>query len=677
MHRSAALIIIIYSTTKLKAFMPVPKKSLELTKQNKTLNGLGSSYPNSLLGAACSSQAYNFRVDRPIRKNPKSKKEKSQGRAKSDSHIEFMFRRSTLRRLIVFSGRYFILLITYVIFSLLTAIYRVKTPSFAGKLVDAVVVTKAEDRINLLIYRFLKSVFLSILFHFLSSLSQYFLRERIYLKLKRLAYESFVNKDTEYMEGKGATKILATLDKDISLVSKQATFITFVEIIKEIYTNTNQLVQLFEISFGMTMCLLITVPLFSVVIGRYSKYIKKSTIKIDKNAKACSELFTQTASNFNLIKSNSQELEFMRRFDNILEKSQRLSTTRSLLDASLKVFNSLIQRLGEVIILMYGANLLLNDGITPGNFSTFVMNSGAFHGITKIFSEHLNSVSKAGISCQRFFEFIDYKVKVQWNTGKVMDKIEGEISFENVTFAYPTRPDVPVIKNTSFEIKSKGSLGIVGPSGSGKSSFMKLIARVFDPTKGAVKIDGVNLNELNLKWFHEQVGYVNPDSVLFSGTLEENIAFGVKNYTHEDIMRCLKLANAKDIIKGFSSGLETRIGEKGMKLSSGQRQKILIARALLRKPKILIFDEATAMLDPKSEYQIQMTINKLIEEKQCTVVIIGNKLSAVRKCDMILAIKNGEIVERGTHKELINARGFYKKMYDNQLRAQNSHPNDN
>lgn len=653
----------------------------DIHPQNKSSIIMQSQSPTSLLGVASYSSVYLTKIDRSLRENPKIQgKDNDRGRkkgSKGDSNIEFMFRRSTLYRLIHFSGKYFVLLLSYVVFSLLTAVYRVKTPYFAGKIVDAVTITKSEDQITLFIHDFLKNVLISIVFHFLSSLSEFFLRERIHLKLKRLAYASLVNKDTEYMEGKGTTKILATLDKDIQLVSKQATFITFVEIAKEVYTNSTRLLQLFEISFGMTMCLLITFPLFSVVIRRYSTYIKKSTIKIDKNAKECSKIFTQTVNNFNLIKSNSQEAEFISRFDAILDQSRELSTTRSLLDASLQVFNSFIQRLGEVFILMYGAKLLLSNEITPGNFSTFVMNCSAFANITKIFSEHMNSISKAGISCQRFFEFVDYKVKVHWNTGKVLEKIDGKISFEGVTFAYPTRPEVPVIKNASFEVEAKGSIGIVGPSGSGKSSFMKIISRVFDPTKGVVKIDGVNLKELNLKWFHEHVGYVNPDSVLFSGTLEENIAFGVKNYTHEDLMRCIKLANAKDIIKGFSKGLETRIGEKGMKLSSGQRQKILIARALLRKPKILIFDEATAMLDPKSEYQIQMTINKLIEEKECTVVIIGNKLSAVRKCDMILAVKNGEIVERGTHKELMSAHGFYKKMYENQFRAQNSYAAEN
>lgn len=627
----------------------------------------------SALGIAAYAHPYTRKFERSIRAKSKNGvtpgASKSKKQTKSDLDLEFMFKASTFYRLVWFSGKYCLLLVLYIVFSFLTAIYRVKTPMFAGKIVDAVITPNAAETISALITDFLKYVALSTVFHFLSSMSQNFLRERIHLKLKRLAYESFINKDTEYMEGKGITKLLSTLDKDIQIVSKQATFITFVEIFKEVYTNLTRLVQLFEISFWMTMCLLITLPLFSIVIKKYSKYIKKTTFQIDKNGKLCSELFTQTASNFGLVKSYSQEPEFIKKFDSILQQSVELETVRSFLDASLGVLNNLIQRIGEVIILIYGARLLLNNEITPGKFSTFVMNCTAFANITKIFSGHVNSISKAGISCQRFFEFMDHKPKIQWSTGKVLDNLEGRLSFEEVTFAYPTRPDVPVIKGASFEIQAKGSLGIVGPSGSGKSSFLKLIARTFDPVKGAVKVDGVDIKDLHLKHLHEQIGYVSAESVIFSGTLEENIAFGVKNYTHEDLMKCIEMANAKDIVKSFRSGLETRIGERGMKLSSGQRQKILIARALLRKPKILIFDDATAMLDPKSEYQIQMTINKLIEEKTCTVVIISNKLAAVRNCDLILSVKDGQIVEKGSHQELIEAKGPYSKMCKKEIRT--------
>ena len=624
------------------------------------------------LGVAGCSQIYHHKVNRTLRINFPSKEElelKLSHKKKMDSHIDFMFKRSTLLRLLGFNGKLTILLIIYIIFSFLTAVYRVKTPMFAGKIVDAIVLGNAEDRIWDLITQFLRYVCISILFHLIGSLSQNFLRERIHLKLKRLAYESFLNKDIEYMENKGATKLLATLDKDIQLVSKQATFITFMDIFKELYTNFSRLYQLFEISFTLTMCLLITLPLFSIVIRKYSQFIKKSTIKIDKNNKASSALFTNAALNFNLIKINSQEGEFMSRFEQLLAKSGSLTTARSLLDAIHKSLNTLIQRMGEVIILIYGSKLLLSGEITPGKFSTFVMNSTAFANITKVFSEHMNNISKAGISCQRFFEFIDYKVKIQWNSGKILEKLEGKVEFENVTFAYPARPDFPVIKGANMTVESKGSIGIVGPSGSGKSSFIKLLARMFDPSKGSIKIDGVDLKDLNLKWFHENVGYVSPDAMLFSGTIEENIAFGCKNYTEEDMMECIKMANAKDMLKNFRSGLQTRIGEKAMRLSSGQRQKIAIARALLRKPKILIFDDATSMLDPKSEYQVQMTINRLIEEKKCTVVIIGNKLSAVRKCESIFAVKHGQIVDFGTHQELIDGKGLYRKMHDRQMRT--------
>lgn len=625
------------------------------------------------LGVAACSLTYHHKLNQSIRLHPmgheKEKKEKEKKKHKSDSNIEFMFKKRTLIRLIKFSGKHTIFLICYIVFTFVSTVYRVKTPIFAGKIVDAIILENAEDVIEELIYDFLEFVVISIISHFLSTLSQNLLRETIYLKLKQASYESFVNKDIEYVEAKGAIKIFWTLEKDLQIVSKQATFITFMEIFSELYTNFVRLYQLFEISFGLTMCLVVTIPLFSVVIRKYSKYMKTTTLQIDKNTKESAHFFSQTASNFNVVKSNSQESEFISKFEHILKQSFALTTKRSLLEASHKVMNMLIQRIGEVIVLIYGAKLLMSNQITPGKFSTFVINCNALANITKVFSDHVNSISKAGLSCKRFFEFLDYKPKIEWNAGIILDKLEGYISFEGVKFAYPARPDFPVILNAQFEVRCKSSVAIVGHSGSGKSSFMKLLLRMYDPTEGAITIDGYNLKKLNLKWLHDHIGYVSPESVLLPGTLEEVLTFGVKNYKHEELLNCCKMTGAIDIVKKFRSGLMTKIGDKGMRLSSGERQKIFITRALLKKPKILIFDDATAMLDPQSELQVQKTIDKLIEEKQCTIVLIGNQLRSVKACETIITMKNGEIVEIGNHDFLMSQGGLYQKMYLSQRRS--------
>lgn len=218
-------------------------------------------------------------------------------------------------------------------------------------------------------------------------------------------------------------------------------------------------------------------------------------------------------------------------------------------------------------------------------------------------------------------------------------------------------------------------MAFAGRSGEGKSTIIALIQRLYDPTSGQILIDDVNLKDLNLKSFHSQIGYVPQDSILFSGTIEENLVYGVQNYTFEKLEKAIRLANADFIFNRntFPNGLNTFVGERGANLSGGQKQRISIARALLKEPKILIFDEATSSLDAESENEVQKTIDRLVEDQRITIILIAHRLATIAKSKTIFVINNGQVVEKGTHKELLIKGGPYQKLFETQLKvSQNS-----
>jgi len=236
-------------------------------------------------------------------------------------------------------------------------------------------------------------------------------------------------------------------------------------------------------------------------------------------------------------------------------------------------------------------------------------------------------------------------------------------------------PDIKILNNISLSIKPGDSVAFVGMSGGGKSTIISILLRFYDVNDGHVKLDGVDLREIDLKWLHNQIGYVAQDPVLFSGTIEENIAYGLTGYSQDNLMKVIKMANADFVFNTnlFPDGLKSEVGEKGGRLSGGQKQRIAIARALMREPKILIFDEATSNLDANAEYEVQQAIDNLLSMAQITVITIAHRLSTIKKCNVIFVLKTGEVIEKGSHNELIEKGGAYKTLIERQFQTNIQH----
>jgi len=245
------------------------------------------------------------------------------------------------------------------------------------------------------------------------------------------------------------------------------------------------------------------------------------------------------------------------------------------------------------------------------------------------------------------------------------ETVDGKIEFTDITFRYPTRPGVTVLKRYNLTIEAGQTVAFCGPSGGGKSTCISMIERFYDPVEGHVSLDGRNLKDLNIQWLRSQIGLVGQEPTLFIGTISENIAYGLDTKpSHEEIEAAAKMANAHDFITQFPDGYETQVGMKGEQLSGGQKQRIAIARAILKNPNILLLDEATSALDSESEKIVQEALDKVVALKRRTTIIIAHRLSTIRKADKICVVSGGKIAEQGTHTELLALGGVYKKLVE-------------
>jgi ABC-type multidrug transport system fused ATPase/permease subunit len=307
--------------------------------------------------------------------------------------------------------------------------------------------------------------------------------------------------------------------------------------------------------------------------------------------------------------------------------------------------------------------LLINSHVlSPENFGIFMMLSLFVAASLGGLPEQLASIQRALGATDRVFDIIDEKNE-EINLAFLSNshRVKGDLEFKHIQFTYPTRPDFQVLRDVSFSVKAGQTVALVGGSGSGKSTLAALTLRFYEPNEGEYTIDGKKSTDYELTELRDQMAIVPQDVLLFGGTIKENILYGKSNATDEEVMEAAKQANAYDFIMSFPDRFETLVGDRGIQLSGGQRQRVAIARAVLKNPSILILDEATSSLDSESERLVQEALDKLMIGR--TSIVIAHRLSTIRNADKIVVLQKGEVLEMGTHQELINNEdGLYNKL---------------
>ena len=500
--------------------------------------------------------------------------------------------------------------------------------------------------------------FLKNFFNYLAMFFITFLRNGILTKLREDVYKKIIGMPISYFTNKKKGDVISRITADVLEI--QHSFLSILElIVREPLTIFFTISAMFLISFKLTAFVLIFIPLSGFIISLIGRSLKAtSTLAQNEQAEFLS-ITEETLNGLKIIKGFVSELFFIEKFRKSNNRFYNLSNkliNRQNLASPMSEFLG-ISVIG--VLLWYGGKLVLIDQeLNPAAFITYM---GLAYGVltpAKAISKASYSIKKGNAAAERVLEILDSEnsIKQEANAEKKLD-FKSNIKFENVSFKYENEK---IIDNINFEIKKGQTIALVGQSGSGKSTIANLIPRFYDVSEGKISIDGINIKKINKNNLRGLIGLVSQDSILFNDTIINNIKLSKSETELDDIINSATIANADDFIKKFEKKYETNVGDGGGKLSGGQKQRISIARAVFRNPPIMILDEATSSLDSESEKLVQQALEKLMKNR--TSLVIAHRLSTIQKADLILVISEGQIIEKGTHNELIGKNGTYSKL---------------
>ncbi|MFQ3545918.1 ABC transporter ATP-binding protein [Halobacillus rhizosphaerae] len=475
----------------------------------------------------------------------------------------------------------------------------------------------------------------------------YDLRKHLFSHVQRLSHKFF--------DSRSAGSILVRIMNDIN--SLQELFTNgIINLLMDVVMLTGIIVILLALSPKLALAILIIMPLMFYISTKLRRNIRRSWQQVRIQQSRINSHLNESIQGIRITQSFSQERENTEYFDGVNTdnfQSWRNATKKSAL---FRPFVEMCNAIGTVILIAYGAYLILQGDIEVGTFVSFAFFLGMFWEPISRLGQMYNQLLMAMASSERIFEFLDERPNVEEkkDAREIVD-MNGHIEFDHVQFAYDDKR--VALHDISLEMKQGQTVALVGHTGSGKSTVANLISRFYDPTKGAVKIDGIDLRDAAIDSVRQQISVVLQDTFIFSGTILENIRFGRPDASDEEVKEAAKVVGADDFIHRLKDSYETEVEERGNILSAGERQLLSFARALLANPKILILDEATASIDTETEVRIQKALGKLLKGR--TAIIIAHRLSTIREADNIIVLQQGEILEQGSHDELMDQKGEY------------------
>ena len=482
------------------------------------------------------------------------------------------------------------------------------------------------------------------------------IRAAVFKKLQRLSV-SFYDKN------KTGT-IMSYVTNDVNAL-QSAMVENTIEMITEGFILIGSVVAMIYLDWRLTLFTVCTFPVVLWFMEFFGKKIRKTGGRIQECTADITSVLQESVASARVIKSFVREDYEVDRFDVENRANFRANMKNAQLMATLTPVVELVAAIGVTMIIWYGGNNVINGTITAGSLVAFLTYAVNISNPIKRLTRVIGNIQKALAAAQRVFMIIDMPEEIaESRDAKQLPEVSGKVEFQNVSFAYDDKGNV--ITDLSFSVKPGEVIAIVGPSGAGKSTIANLLPRFYDVNKGDIKIDGHSVREVTLDSLREQVGIVPQETMLFNGSVYNNILYGRLDATKEEIEAAAKAANAHDFIMQLTDGYETKLGDRGVNLSGGQRQRIAIARAILKNPRILILDEATSALDTESERGVQEALDRLMVGR--TSFVIAHRLSTVKNADKILVLEKGNLVESGTHDELLALDGLYAHLYKIQYR---------
>lgn len=489
--------------------------------------------------------------------------------------------------------------------------------------------------------------------------------QRVIIDIRKAVFEKLQRLSLSFYDKHKTGTIMSYVTNDVNALQS-----AMVENVVEMFTESVilivSIVMMLYLDWRLFLVTFATFPIVLLFIDSFGKRIRKSGSRIQEAAADITSVLQEVASSPRVIKSFVREGYEIGRFDKENMNNFRANMKYAQLSSTLTPTIEFVAAVGVSIILWYGGNSVIDGTITAGSLVAFLTYAVNISNPIKRLSRVIGNIQKALAAAQRVFDVLDLPETIQnAPDAKLLPQVKGDVRFNDVSFEYNTGEEV--LSHVSFEVRPGEMIAFVGPSGAGKSTVASLLPRFYDVTSGSISIDGKDIREVTLNSLREQVGIVPQETVLFNGTVYDNILYGRLDATPEEVEAAAKAANAHNFIMGLPEGYQTMLGDRGVNISGGQRQRISIARAILKNPQILILDEATSALDTESERVVQEALDRLMVGR--TSFVIAHRLSTIKNADKIMVLEKGKLVEQGTHDELMEKDGLYAHLYKIQYRS--------
>ena len=547
----------------------------------------------------------------------------------------------------------------------LTSLINLVLPLIVRNMINAVVVLKDSQVLDGYAWDLLFIIVLQAVFAVVHNYVFGFVGNRMTTDFRIEFFSHIQSLSLRFFQEHRVGEILSRMSNDISVIQNALVTIP-VALLRQSITLIGAMAIILYLNWKLTGLILLILPPLMIFARVFGKRLRLFSEKLQDQVAQAVVVLEEVASSIKIVKSFTRENYERDRFTNQIETAFEKAIDKLKISSFFGPFILGLTFLVSAILIWYGGYQVMSGVTTPGELAAFFLYALIVAGPIGTFVRLYTQIQEASGAIRRVYEILDTQPAIENPDNPVfLENIKGRIQFENVSFGYSEKSEI--LHNISFNIQPGQTVALVGPSGAGKSTVIKLLHRFFDVSQGSIRLDGHNIKELDRKSFLSQIALVPQETLLFGGTVKENILYGKLDASEEELEEAARKANAHDFIVELEKGYETIVGEKGTKLSGGERQRIAIARAILKDPKILVLDEATSSLDNRSESLIQDAIETLMQNR--TTFIVAHRLSTIHQADQIIVLENGKVVEIGQHEDLMDNKNLYYNLY--KLKMQN------